>query len=337
MVTKKSIIDNELLKEIIIIRFDTLWRMLGQDASGFMPAKDDEGATGKFDNKGAIFIPGGLVYQDVDEQFIRYKQYGSISGKEFREKIRDAMKYDNATLLYHDGIAAGINLDGGFFSRAARRIYTYKRAAYRRVMKVGNSTPIEIGSDDIIKSHCPIYMKPPYGARTRISSCLSVGLMNPPMFYAYYKTELNFSQKQAERFGVDLDRAREQTLSEDGKVLYPPYIVVCHDTRYKDNNYTGLTRVLGIGKFGEFATITFETVSLPLVKELKRKKMKYKPEDVFAEYDGTAILCLLRIYNSTNPGKRSLKYGLHIISPKEDLWVIRKGIERVVESGAQKI
>lgn len=325
MATKKSIIDNELVREIISIRVDTLWKMLGQVQTGFLPGKNDEGATGKFDNKGAIFIPGGLIYQDVDEKFIRYAPYGQITGAEFREKIRDAMRFDNATLLYPDGIAGGINLDGGFFSKAARRVYTYKRAAYRRVMKIGNHIPIEISSDDIIRSHCPTYMKPPYGARTRISSCIAVGLINPPLFFAYYKTELNFSQKQSQIFIRDLDQARELVLSSDGKNLYPPYIVVCHDTRYKENNFTGLTRILGIGKFGEFATISFENANSQLINDMKRKKVRFRDEDIFAEFGGMTILCVLRIYNQTNPGRRSLKYILHLISPKEDLGMnIRK-------------
>lgn len=319
MATKKNILESELIKEIITIRVDTLWKMLGQNAAGFLPGKYDEGATGKYDNKGAIFIPGGVVFQDVDERFIRYKEYGPIVGEEFRKKIRSAMRYDNATLLYPDGIAEGINLDGGFFSKAARRIYTYKRAAHRRVMKIGNNVPIEISSDDIIKSHCPNYMKAPYGARTRISSCIAVGLINPPMFFAYYKTELNFSQKQSQIFIGDLDQSREQAMSSDGKILYPPYITVCHDTRYKDNNFTGMTRVLGIGKFGEFATICFESVNAQLIKEMKRKKVRHKPEDIFAEYDGLTILGILRIYNQTNLGRRSPSYSMHIICPKEDL------------------
>lgn len=319
MVTKKAIIDNELIREIVAIRLDTLWKMLGQKKAGFLPGVSDEGATGKFDNKGAIFIPGGLIYQDVDEKFIRYQQYGQISGVEFREKLRESMRYDNATLLYTDGLAPGINLDGGFFSKAARRIYTYKRAAFRRQLKIGTNVPIEISSDDIIRSHCPTYMKPPYGARTRISSCVAVGIINPPLFFAYYKTELNFSRKQSQRFINDLDQAREQVISTDGKNLYPPYIVVCHDTRYKENNYTGLTRILGIGKFGEFATISFEGITPQLQKEMKRKNLKYREEDIVADFDGTQVLALLRIYKQTNPGRRSLIYGLHILHPKEDL------------------
>ncbi len=319
MVTKKAIIDNELIREIIAIRLDTLWKMLGQYQAGFMPDVNEEGATGKFDNKGAIFTPGGLVYQDVDEQFINYSSYGEIDAATFREKVRESMRYDNATLLYPDGIANSINLDSGFFSKAARRIYTYKRAAYSRKMKLGDTAPIEITVDDIIKSHCPTYMKPSYGARTRISSCLAVGLINPPLFFAYYKTEFNFTQKQSRIFIRHLDQARERPISSDGMNLYPPYVVVCHDTRYKENNYTGLTRILGIGKFGEFATITFEAVTPTLLKEMKRRKVKYRDEDVFAEYGGLTILCILRIYNQTNPGRRSLKYSLYPLMPKEDV------------------
>lgn len=328
MVTKKALLDNELTKEIIAIRLDTLWKMLGQTKAGFLPELQDEGATGKYDNKGAIFIPGGLIYQDVDESFIRYAPYGRITGAEFRQEIRAAMRFDNATLLYPDGIAAGINLDGGFFSKAARRIYTYKRAAHRRVMKIGNNVPIEISSNDIIKSNCPTYMKPPYGARTRISSCVSVGLTNPPMFYAYNKTELNFSHKQSQIFIRDLDQTREQPVSSDGRNLYPPYIIVCHDTRYKENNYTGLTRILGIGKFGEFATISFEAVNPTLLKEMKRKKVRFREEDIFAVYADLTILGILRVYDQTNLGRRSLKYSLHIMSPKEDLELDVKALGR---------
>lgn len=299
--------------------------MIGQHEVGFLPESCDEGATGKFDNKGAIFIPGGLIYQDVDERFVRYNSYGQIDGESFRKKIREAMRYDNASLLYPDGLATGINLDGGFFSKAARRIYTYKRAAHRRTLKIGNTSSIEITADDIIKSHCPTYMKPPYGARTRISSCIAVGLINPPMFFAYNRTELNFSQKQAQIFIRDLDRSREHAMSSDGKILYPPHIVVCHDTRYKENNFTGLTRILGIGKFGEFATISFEAVTPTLLKEMKRKKLKFKPEDACAQYGDLHVLGILRIYAETNPGRRLLKYSLCILDPKEDLGInVRK-------------
>ena len=318
MVTKKQILGNELMKEIITIRLLTLHQMLKQYEKGLMPGVNEEGATGKFDNKGAIFIPGNMIYQDVDEKFIKYEPYGTISASLFRKKIRNAMRDDNATLLYHDGIAPAINLDGGFFSRAARRIFTYKSAAYRRSKKIGSSTSLDVSSDAIIKSHCPTYMKPPYGARTRISVCVSVGLIEPPMFYAYNKTELNFSAKQAHQFAQKFDSVREQTFSKEGSLLFPPYIIVCHDTRYKNNSFTGLTRILGIGKFGEFATFSFESLNQKLTSELQRKKQSFDDEAAFAYINGTPILGILRIYEQTNPGKRLLKYHPHVILPGDD-------------------
>ncbi len=307
------------MKEVIAIRLHTLHQLLRRYENGIMPAVNEEGATGTFDNKGAIFIPGGLIYQDVDERFIRYDPYGKISAASFREKIRESMRNDNATLLYPDGIASAINLDSGFFSRAARRIYTYKKTAFRRTKKVGSSSAFEIGSDDIIKSHCPTYMKPPYGARTRISSCVSIGLIDPPMYYVYNKTELNLTSKRARRFVEDLDSVREKTLSEEGRVLFPPYIIVCHDTRYRKNSFTGLTRVLGIGRFGEFATFSFESMNNQLIGELQRKNVSVNEKDYVAFVDDRPILAIVRIYEPTNPGKRQPRYQLFALSLHRDV------------------
>ncbi|MEN8691457.1 MAG: hypothetical protein AB1Z20_15260 [Desulfobacterales bacterium] len=332
MIAKRAILGNELIKEIISIRTDTLWKMLRQKKDGMMPGVTEEGATGKYDNKGAIFIPGGLILQDVDENPIEYESYRAIDTGSFREKIKSAMRYDNATLLFPDGIVSGINLDTGFFSKAARRIYTFKRAAFRRTMKTGPKIPTKISSDDIIRSHCPTFFKPPYGARTRISTCASIGLVDPPMFFAYCNNQLNFTQKQAEVFSRSLDAAQEPVMTKNGNVLYPPYIVVCHDTRYKENNFTGLTRILGIGKFGEFCTFSLEGVNPTLLGELKRKSQEFSPEDVFSEFDSIKVLGVLRVYAPTNAGKRSLKYDLHIVSPKKDLDISPKQIEKEARS-----
>lgn len=328
MISKKTLLSSELIREIIAIRVDTLWKMLGHQQAGFMPESTEEGATGKYDNKGAIFIPGGLIYQDVDEKTIQYDRYGKIGAQEFREKIRNAMRFDNATLLYRDGMATGINLDGGFFSKAARRIYTYKKAAFRRIKTIGRDGSLEINSDDIIRSHCPTYMKQPYGARTRISTCVSVGLIDTPMYFAYCKTQLNLTTNQAKKFSSMLNRTQVPPVADSGLELYPPYIVVCHDTRYKNAAYTGLTRILGIGKFGEFASFSLEEVSKSLLGELNRKHQSLRDEDIFAKYHDIEIAGVLRVYAPTNPGRRLLKYDLHIISPAKDLDLNVKRIAR---------
>ncbi|MBE0583488.1 MAG: hypothetical protein IH612_06940, partial [Desulfofustis sp.] len=98
-------------------------------------------------------------------------------------------------------------------------------------------------------------------------------------------------------------------------------VVVCHDTRYKENNYTGLTRILGIGRFGEFASFTFESATKQLLGEMKRRNTTFTPDDVFAEIRGVPIIGIIRIYLRTNPGKRLLKYQLCIVSPKDDLGI----------------
>jgi hypothetical protein len=78
---------------------------------GQLPGVNEEGATGKSDNKGAIFIPGGLIYQDVEDNQISYESSDSLDEAGFRKKIRASMHYDNATLMYPDGVAVSINLD----------------------------------------------------------------------------------------------------------------------------------------------------------------------------------------------------------------------------------
>ena len=319
MVTKEKIVENELMKEIVSIRVDALWKMLSQKNDGFFPKPYEEGATGKFDNKGAIFIPGGLIYKDVDEMPICYDSNSAVTPESFRKKVREAMQYDNATLLFPDGIAAGINLDSGFFSKAARHIYTFREAAFRRKKRIKDHIYFTVISDDIIRSHCPTYIPQPYGARTRISSCIAVGLIDPPLFFLYCKTHFNLSLDQAERFAEQLEKAQKPAITNDGNVLYQPYLIICHGTRYKENSLTGLTRLLGIGNFGEFATFSFEQINQTLIRELKRKHKTYTSEDVFAEYKNICILGILRIYSPTKIGKRPQKYSLHIVSPEKDI------------------
>jgi hypothetical protein len=307
------------MREIIAIRLDTLWKMIGWVQAGSLPDINEEGATGKFDNKGAIFIPGGLVYCDVDEKPIDYASEPGWNTAVFRRKIRAAMRYDNATLLFPDGVATGVNLDSGFFSRAARRINTFKKAAFRRKKKIGPKMSLEIGSDDIVQSHTPLYMTGPFGARTRISTCVAAALVDPPLYFAHLKTEFNLDSDQAQRAMNGIDQALEPGRCKKGDLLYPPYIIVCHDTRYKNSALTGLTRILGIGKFGEFATFTLERIGRRIVNEFKRKG--YDPDQVetMAEAGGIRVVGLLRIYAQTNPGKRSAQYELHVISPRKDL------------------
>jgi hypothetical protein len=331
MDTKKKIIDNELMKEIVSIRVDALWKMLSQKEDGFFPEPYEEGATGKLDNKGAIFIPGGLIHKDVDEMPICYDSDSVVTPESFREKVREAMQYDNATLLFPDGIATGINLDSGFFSKAARHIYTFREAAFRRKKRIKDHIYFTVISDDIIRSHCPTYIPRPYGARTRISSCAAIGLIDPPLFLLYCKSHFNLSIDQAAIFAEQLENAQNPVIIDDGTVLYQPYLIICHATRYKENSLTGLTRLLGIGNFGEFATFSFEQINQTLVRELKRKRKAYTSEDIFAEYKKLCVLGVLRIYSPTKIGKRPQKYSLHVVSPEKDIGLNMDQLKQVAQ------
>jgi hypothetical protein len=104
-------------------------------------------------------------------------------------------------------------------------------------------------------------------------------------------------------------------------------VVVCHDTRYKQNSLTGLTRLLGIGKFGEFATFSLEAIDKAMLGELKRKKQGFTDADIFASHAGMRVLGILRVYAPTNPGKRSQRYTLHVLSPQKDLGLDLEQIE----------
>jgi hypothetical protein len=293
--------------------------MLDYLEKGQLPGINEEGATGKLDNKGAIFIPGGLIYQDVDENQIAYAPLGVLNEARFREKVRASMQYDNATLMFPDGLLNGVNLDSGFFARASRRIYTLKKAAFKRKKRIGRQSPIDIDSNDIIRSHCPNYMDMPYGARTRISTCVSIALTDPHMYFAYCKSRFNLSRRRLKDFTTKLDQAQEPAKLKDGTVLYPPYVVVCHDTRYRENNLTGLLRILGIGRFGEFSTFSLEMLNKQLIGEMKRKKINHGKEHIFAEHKGIRVLGTLRTYSPTVAGKRSRNYRLDLISPQKDV------------------
>ena len=243
------------------------------------------------------------------------------------------MKHDNATLLYPDGIATSVNLDSGFFSRAATRIFMYKKAAMRRKKRFGEKLPPEITSNDITRSHCPSYMGEPYGARTRLSSCVSIGLVDPSVYYAHCKTALRLNTEQKKELARNLNTAQEFNVGKDNAVLSPPYLVVCHDTRYKENILTGITRILGFGKFGEFATFTLEEATKNLLQELKTKREEFTEGEIFAEYEGTAVVGVLRSYFSRTPGKRSKRTDTKLVSPSKDL---RLDIERIEKEARRR-
>jgi hypothetical protein len=104
---------------------------------------------------------------------------------------------------------------------------------------------------------------------------VAVGLTDPHMYFAYCKTEFCLSWRQLADYTDRLDSAHERAALPYGKILYPLCcVIVCHDTRCKESSLTGLLRILGLGRFGEFSTFTFEILSNKLLRKMGRKKVK---------------------------------------------------------------
>jgi len=328
MITKKEILDSELMRLLIEIRLDSAYRLLSLKGTMNYPKVDEEGATGDLDNKGSLFIPGGFVFEDSNRRSIKPPEGKGLSIEQFRKDIVESMKYDNATLIYPEGVNRGINLDNGFFSHIASNILGNKEAASKRKLSLGTSPPQRITSDEIAHSYTPGYVLPPYGSRNLLGSCISACLAEPLMYYSLGKEMLGLRNGSENKFWEGIKNSKNPVLSNDGKVLSQPYAIICHNTRYKEEIVCGIIRILGIGKFGEFATLTFEEPTLSLMKDIEGRT-QYHEDEILASYNGYDVVGVLRFYPRTNPGKR-VKKGLTttILSNEKDLGLDLEGIKK---------
>ncbi|MBU2548572.1 MAG: hypothetical protein KKB20_09200 [Proteobacteria bacterium] len=320
MATKRELIGSELMREIISIRVDTLWKMLALRKWGHLPKIDDEGATGEFDNKGAMFVPGGFIFQDSDKKPIPPDRAGWTSAEMFREKVRECMRYDNASLIYPDGLGFGINLDNGFFAEMASRILAVKHAAMQRKTTLTVEPPADYGSWHVTRSFCPTYINPPYGSRTKLSACLAACLIEPRIYFVQCRTALGLRGDEERDFWEKIRNGCSPITSQDDKVLAYPYVIVCHTTRHRKEVLGGITRILGYGRFGEFAIFTLEEATNDLLHEIEGGKTEFAPADLFAEYEDIQVVGVLRTFPKTTPGKRLMKQvTARLVQPVKDL------------------
>jgi hypothetical protein len=319
MITKKELIGNELLREIIRIRVDALAKMLELQKKDRLPKIYEEGATGDFDNKGALFVPGGLVMEDSDRHPIGEDKYDRLTRTAFRKLVRNCMQSDNATLLFHDGFLAGVNLDNGFFAEKSSQILGTKWATGRRPHAMKQRPPGKIRSDDICKSLCPEAMSAPYGSRTKLSSCLAVCLREPRLYYIECTNEYGLRGVAARRAWERIRSARRAIRGARNAVLAPPYVVVCHQTRYRRHALGGMTRILGTGEFGEFATVTLEVVTGDLADEFCKRKISWSDSEIITVVGNNPILGVIRVYPPTTPGARSRGSQVMLLSGPKDL------------------
>lgn len=320
MATKKDLIGNELIKEIVRIRIDTLWNMIALKRGGRLPPIDAEKATGNFDDKGALFLPGGFVFRDWEDKPIKKRPYKEPTADGFRRAVRRAMRYDGASLLYPDGIATRVKLGNTAFAKIASSILENKRDALRRSSALAERPPVKISSEDITRSYVPNYMPAPYGTRTSLSSDISVCLTEPRMYFRQCEGYFALRGTEAEHVWKAIRLARQPLTGKDDVVLAAPQVVTCHSTRHREEVYTGVTRLSGFGRFGEFATLTFERASNELLSEAEGGRPQFPPEEIVADDAGTPVAIVLRTYPRTNPGARLLKgVTTTLVSPEKDL------------------
>lgn len=329
MATKRELIGSELIKEILRIRIDTLWNMLALKFHGRLPPVDAEKATGDFDDKGALFMPGGFVFQDWEGNAVRRVHFRDKSVEGFRKAVRAAMRFDGVQLLYPDGIARSVKLGNTSFAKIAASILENRKEALRRRVGLGEKPPARLNSADISRSYCPTYYPPPYGSRTSLSSDISVCLTEPRMYFRQVEDYFNLRGSEAENFWLGIRAARQQVIGKDDAWLAQPYVVTCHSTRYREEILTGITRISGFGKFGEFATLTLETATTELLHEIESGRTQYSPDEIIATYRGLQVVGVLRIYPRTNPGARLMKgVSSTLIQPEKELGLDLRALTR---------
>lgn len=328
MIAKRDLLGSELMKEIVAIRVDTAWRMLALKEEGRLPDIDAEGATGRFDNKGGIFAPGGLIHQATNNEPIEKDLFEGAGAERFRTRVRAALRLDLVKLIYPDGMAPAVNLPNEFFAETATYIMKLKSAARRRPHTLGRRRAQSVSMQDLARSHLPAYVQPPYGSKATLSSCLAVCLAEPIIYFLACVKHYNLGLRDSERLEQQLGAALKPVRGRAGALLASSHVVVCHDTRHREGILTGITRILGYGRFGEFATFTIEEATADLRHEIDPEKEDFTPDEVVADYGGARAVAVVRLYPATTPGRRSKRVATMLVSPEKDLGLDIKKIEK---------
>lgn len=321
-VTKKSILETELMKEIIGIRIDSLWKMLSIPSEQ-QPDIYEEGATGKFDNKGAIFCPGGYIPYNSQRRKIKKEklEFTKLESSIFVDKIRDAMKYDNAILFYEDGISKNVNLDNGFFLQIAPLLLRTVKHSRQNKRDMRTNGYRDLNAMDINKSYFPPVSKnqeePRYGSRSLLTSSIATCMNFPSVYCDLSESVLNLYEEQSVELFDNIRNNRKPIYSGDEKLLANSHLIICHDTKYLKNSMVGLTRIMTENGFGEFATFSIEKVTNSLFKEFSNKK-KLNDDEIIANYFGSSYVGVLRKYPGVSiPGRRSRRVSTSLIKPRE--------------------
>ena len=100
----KAILGNVLMREIIAIRLDTLWKMLGWAQTDSLPISMKKAPPVNWTTRAPSSFRAAWSIA-MDEKPITYSPEPGWDAAIFRRRIRAAMRYDNATLLFRTACA----------------------------------------------------------------------------------------------------------------------------------------------------------------------------------------------------------------------------------------
>jgi hypothetical protein len=140
------------------------------------------------------------------------------------------------------------------------------------------------------------------------------------MYFREAEAYFNLRGNETEALWLGIRAARQPVTGKDDVLLAQPHLVTCHSTRYREEILTGITRISGFGKFGQFATVTLEVATTELLHEIEAGRAQYSRDEIIATYRGLRVVGVLRVYPRTNPGAR-LRKGVTtmLIQPEKEL------------------
>lgn len=183
LTNKDAIFQSVFFQTLAAARLDAVWPELENIARGEPTPLDREMSSELNRKGGAIIIPRGYIYADVDEKKITLTPYKKLSKDVFQTIVSEALNQDCATLLGHKGYATNIHLPAEFLSSVARQSIKDLHLGRKHTELIDSERVSNFASDDFARSYCPMYMGTPFGSRTKVGALLAAVLSVKQIYF----------------------------------------------------------------------------------------------------------------------------------------------------------
>lgn len=335
MVSKRQLVNSVLVRRLIYNRLSALGFAIGYlERHGSLPPLHKEGfGTGMYDN-GSLFIPAGLVFRDVASNGppeIESFRKDRPTVQELEEIVDRGIIEEGVTLLCEEGYKFGVELSNEFYPDTALNIL--RTSGVARKIGLPRQRRSRITGKDLIKSYLPLVDGVKIGFRTKLATYISIC----SVFWEDYwnlSTKSLGSLDSEEFFGL-LETSRNPIKYMGDRVLIPPYIIHCFNSRLLEQSMTAPITISGYGaRFGAFSMITFEDGDKVLeeLKEYRKKRNTIPESNIIAQSGEKKYVGVLRIYRGTVPGSRPDHKEIMLLS-LNDLGLKRSDVDRAIQTG----